>query len=259
MMLAPALAILISAFAFAAGSLTLSGALAAAVVGTLCILAGWSWAALLLVYFVVAVACSRLGADDKERRTAGVVAKGGQRDAVQVLANGGVFAVAAFGSTHADGAPAMLLAAAALGALAAASADTLATEIGTLMGGEPRSLLSWRHVPAGTSGGVTIVGSLGMLVGALLVAGAACALMPVHHVLAAAAGGVTGALADSVLGAVVQARRHCPQCDRATERRVHDCGSLTTHAGGLIWLDNDLVNLCATIVGAAVAATLAAV
>jgi uncharacterized protein (TIGR00297 family) len=258
-MLAPALAILISALAFAAGSLTLSGAVAAAVVGTLCILAGWSWAALLLIYFVAAVACSKLGADAKERRTGGVAAKSGRRDAVQVLANGGLFALAAFGSTHTDGTATRVLAAAALGALAAASADTLATEIGTLVGGEPRSLLGWHNVPTGTSGGVTSAGSLGMLAGAFIVAGAARALMPVHHVLAAAVGGVAGALADSLLGAVVQERRHCPHCDRATERRVHDCGTPTTHAGGLTWLDNDLVNLCATVVGAAVAATLAVV
>jgi len=259
MLLAPAIAILISALAFAAGSLTLSGALAAAVVGALCILAGWSWGALLIVYFVVAVACSKLGAEAKDRRTGGVVAKGGQRDAQQVLANGGVYATAAFLSTRMHGASATLLAAAALGALAAASADTLATEIGTLLGGEPRSLIRWNRVPAGTSGGITVAGTLGMLAGALLVAGAACVMMPESHAVAAATGGVIGALADSLLGALAQERRHCPRCDAATERRVHDCGTATAHAGGLAWLDNDLVNLAATIVGAVVAATLVVV
>ncbi len=259
MLLAPLIALAVAALAFAAGALTASGAVAAAVVGTLCLIAGWGWAALLIVYFVVAVACSRVGADAKERRTGGVVAKAGRRDAVQVLANGGVFAAGAFLATHVASASAELVAAAALGALAGASADTMATEIGTLAGGEPRSVLGWRKVPAGTSGGITMAGTLGMLAGAMLVAFASHALGLANTILAVVAGGVAGALADSLLGALVQERRHCPACNSATERRVHDCGIATELAGGVAWLDNDLVNLFATLVGAAVAATLAVV
>jgi len=259
MLLALLVALLISALALTAGALTTSGAIAATAVGASCILAGWGWAALLIVYFVVAIAFSRLGADAKARRTGGVVAKAGRRDAVQVVANGGVFALAAFLSTHAAGTLAIALAAAAVGALAASAADTLATEIGTLVGGEPRSVIGWRLVPTGTSGGVTAAGSLALIGGALLVALAAWRLGLTPHAIAAAVGGILGAVADSLLGALVQERRHCPRCDLATERRVHDCGTVTDLAGGLPWLDNDLVNLCATIVGAAVAATLAVV
>jgi len=259
MLLALPVALLISALALAAGALTTSGAIAATAVGALCILAGWGWAALLIVYFVVAIAFSRRGADAKARRTGGVVAKAGRRDAVQVVANGGVFALAAFLSTHATGTLAITLEAAAVGALAASAADTLATEIGTLAGGEPRSVIGWRLVPTGTSGGVTTAGSLALVGGALVVALAAWGLGLTPHAIAAVIGGILGAVADSLLGALVQERRHCPRCDLATERRVHDCGTATDLAGGLSWLDNDLVNLSATIVGAVVAATLAVV
>lgn len=259
MLLALAVAIPIAALALAAGALTVSGALAAVVVGALCVLAGWGWAALLILYFVVAVAFSRLGADAKARRTGGVVAKAGRRDAVQVLANGGLFALAAFLSTRVGSGIAPLVAAAAVGALAASAADTLATEIGTFVGGEPRSVIDWRVVPAGTSGGVSVSGSLAMVGGAILVALAALLLGLTTHVLAATLGGIAGALADSLLGAVAQERRHCPRCDLATERRVHDCGTTTDLAGGVPWLDNDLVNLCATLVGVVVAAALAVV
>lgn len=248
----------VAALAFAVGALTPGGAVAAAVVGALCVHAGWGWATLLIVYFVVAVACSRIGARTKERRTGGVVAKTGRRDAMQVLANGGVFAVTAFLASLASPSLSSVLSAAAIGALAAASADTLATEIGTLVGGEPRSIIGWRAVPAGTSGGVTPFGSLGMPAGALLVAIAARALGLGSMILLVATGGVVGALADSLLGALMQERRHCPQCDRATERRVHDCGTTTELSGGVPWVDNDLVNLAATIVGAVVAAALVA-
>ena len=256
MLLALSAAIPIAALAMAVGALTMAGAVAATVIGALCILAGWGWAALLILYFVVAVAFSRLGASTKERRTSAVVAKAGGRDAIQVLANGGVFALAAFLSAHVSSTSAPVLAAAAAGALAASAADTLATEVGTLVGGEPHSITHWRAVPAGTSGGVTVAGSLAMIAGALLVAFAAVGMRLTPHLTAVALGGVAGAIADSLLGALVQERRRCPRCDVATERHVHDCGTVTEHTGGIARLDNDLVNLCATIVGSAVAAAL---
>jgi uncharacterized protein (TIGR00297 family) len=259
MLFALFVAVSIAALAMAVGALTIAGAVAATVVGALCILAGWGWAALLILYFVVAVAFSKLGADAKARRTGSVVAKTGGRDAVQVLANGGVFAVVAYLSTHATTLGAPILAAAAGGALAASAADTLATEVGTLVGDEPRSLIDWRAVPAGTSGGVTVAGSLAMVGGAALIALAAFGMGLASHVVAVALAGIAGAIADSLLGALLQERRHCPRCNLATERRVHDCGTATEHAGGVSWLDNDLVNLCATIVGAAVAAALTVV
>jgi uncharacterized protein (TIGR00297 family) len=259
MLLALAVAIPVAALALAAAALTMSGAVAAIVIGALCVLAGWGWAALLILYFVVAVAFSKLGAEAKAERTGGVVAKAGRRDAVQVLANGGVFALAAFLSTHLGMPSSEAFAVAAVGALAASAADTLATEVGTFVGGEPRSLTTWRVVPTGTSGGVSIAGSLAMLGGAILVALAASAMGLTAHATVAAMGGVAGAIADSLLGALVQERRHCPHCDLATERRVHDCGTATLLAGGVPWLDNDLVNLCATLIGAAVAAVLAVV
>lgn len=257
MLVALLVAMVVAALAFVAGALTTSGAVAAVVVGALCVLARWGWAALLILYFVAAVAFSKLGADAKARRTGGVLAKAGRRDAVQVLANGGVFALTAFLSSR-SASPSALFAAAAVGALAASAADTLATEIGTFVGGEPRSLTTWRAVPTGTSGGVSAGGSLAMIAGAILVAFAAFGLGLTLHVAAATIGGVAGAIADSLLGALAQERRRCPRCDVGTERRVHDCGTPTEPAGGVSWLDNDLVNLCATLVGAAVAAALAA-
>jgi uncharacterized protein (TIGR00297 family) len=257
MLIALAVAIPIAALALVAVALTMSGAVAAIVLGALCVLAGWGWAALLIVYFVVAVAFSKLGAEAKARRTGSVVAKAGGRDGIQGLAKGGVFAVAAFLSTHASPTSTPMLAAAAAGALAASAADTFATEVGTLVGGEPRSITTWRTVPAGTSGGVTFAGSLAMIGGALLIAVVALGLGLTPHVAAASVGGIAGAVADSLLGALVQERRRCPRCEVATERRVHDCGTVTGHAGGIDWLDNALVNLCATVDGAAVAAALA--
>jgi uncharacterized protein (TIGR00297 family) len=239
-----------------AGSLSTSGAAAATVVGTAAVAAGWPWGVLLVLYFVVASLLSRSGHAEKARRTDAVVAKGGTRDATQVLANGGVFALCALTTLVAEPGAARVLAAAAAGALAAANADTWATEVGTLLGGRPRALLTLRRVPYGTSGAVSAVGSVAMLAGALFIALAARMLGLTDALAAVGFGGAAGAIADSLLGATLQERRWCEACGLATERRQHDCGAPTRFAGGLAVVDNDAVNLLATIVGAAVAALL---
>ena len=253
-----ALSALVALLARRAGSLSRSGATAAVFVGTAAVSAGWTWGALLLAYFVASSALSRLGRAKKERRTSGVVAKGGNRDARQVLANGGAFALGTLLVTLAPGV-AGSASLAALGALAAATADTWATEVGTLVGGTPRSLLTARPVPPGTSGGVSLAGSVAMIAGALFVALVAAALGITRDVALLALvtlAGTVGALGDSIIGATMQERRWCDACARATERRVHDCGATTRLAGGREWMDNDVVNLAATLIGAAVAAAL---
>ena len=226
-------------------------------VGTLAVAAGWSWGALLIAFFVASTLLSRVGAGRKERRVGGIVAKGGERDAAQVLANGGVFAAAALMSLLAPEWPGWT--AVGAGALAAATADTWATEVGTLAGGVPRSITSLKPVPPGTSGGITVAGTLASVAGATFIGALAwVAGWPRDAVLGgAAAGGFAGATFDSLLGATLQARRWCDHCAAATERIVHGCGTPTRPAGGLAWLDNDRVNLAATLVGAGVGALMA--
>lgn len=247
----------IAFIALRAHSLSRSGAIAATVVGTAAVAASWNWGALLIVYFVASSLLSRIGRARKEQLTSGVVAKGDARDATQVIANGGIFATSVLLSAIAVDKVAVTLSLAALGALAAAAADTWATEIGTLFGGTPRSILTLRRVPPGTSGGVSIAGSLAMIGGAAFVAGIAIALDLTGDVTLVIVAGSAGALADSLIGATAQERRWCATCDRGSERRVHDCGSSTRLVGGREWMDNDMVNLIATLIGAVVAALLA--
>jgi uncharacterized membrane protein len=62
--------------------------------------------------------------------------------------------------------------------------------------------------------------------------------------------GTGGMVLDSVLGATLQGRFHCPPCGVDSEHRVHRCGSPTVHTGGLPWLTNDGVNAVSTAAGA---------
>jgi uncharacterized protein (TIGR00297 family) len=231
-------------------TLSTNGMVTAAVVGTLAIAAGWSWGFLLLSHFVASSALSKLGERKKAELVGPVVQKGGERDARQVLANGGLYAVGAVGQLVF---PSPVWYAMGVGALAASAADTWATELGTLAGGEPVSIISGRKVPRGTSGGVTVIGTLAGVGGALFIGAAATlANWPVPFA-AAALGGVSGALADSLLGAILQARRWCELCSKSTERLVHSCGTPTRQAGGVAGFDNDAVNAVCSGVGALVA------
>jgi uncharacterized protein (TIGR00297 family) len=244
------LALLIAGAARRAGSLTAGGAAAATLVGTAAVAAGWSWGMLLILYFVTSTGLSRWRRAERERLTGSVVAKGGARDARQVLANGGLFAVAA---TVAVVRPHDAWAAAGVGALAAAAADTWATEVGTVLGGTPRAVVGWHRVAPGSSGAVTAAGTAGMVAGAAFVA-ACAALLGLGSVAALAGliGGVAGAATDTVAGAVLQTRRWCDRCGSATEQETHRCGARTRVVGGLAPVDNDVVNVLCGVVGAVV-------
>lgn len=250
-----ALAAAISGTAWRLRALSPSGAVAATVIGAIAVAAGWAWCILLVGFFVTSSLLSRYGADEKAARTGGIVAKDDRRDAVQVLANGSPFALAALFALLDPAGP---WPAAGAGALAAATSDTWATELGTLARTAPRSILSGRMVPPGTSGGITVAGLGGALAGALFVGLlVATTGWGVRTAIAAAAGGVAGSTLDSLLGATAQTRRWCGSCGVETERVVHDCGSPTTYSRGLRWLDNDVVNAVAGVAGAAIAQILA--
>lgn len=242
-------AAIVVAAARKARSLSTSGAVCGFIVGTICVAAAWSRGILLLLFFVTSSILSRLGQSRKIALSGGVVEKGGERDMWQVLANGGTYFVAALGSILV---PSGMWYSLGAGALAAATADTWATEIGTYAGGVPISIVSGRRVPAGTSGGISLLGSLAGVAGALFIAlSAALARWPISSA-AILLGGIIGALSDSILGATLQVRRRCEKCANPTERQVHDCGATTVYAGGIKWLDNDVVNFLSTTLGAVV-------
>jgi len=239
-LLGGALAALVALIALRARALSTGGAIAAFAVGTIVFgAAGWRGAAVLLAFFIPSALLSRRGA------------AGAARSAWQVLANGGVAACCALLATRFGAPPAAAFA----GAFAAASADTWGTEIGTRAGQTPVSILTFRRVAIGRSGGITLLGSLATVGGALCVALVAAAL-GVAPLLGAAAGGIAGALLDSLLGASLQALRYCPACARECETLRHECGTATQLRRGVNWIENDAVNFAATLCGAVVAAAI---
>lgn len=242
--LAAGIAVLIAAAGWKARALTVAGAGTAALLGaTILHSAGWEGGVVLLAFFAAGSAVSRV----LPQAASLLDVKGDQRDAWQVLANGGASALGAVWARGEGTLPLWIVTA----SLAAAAADTWATAWGAGSATPPRDVLTGRALPRGASGGVTIRGTTGGAVGGCLVAaigaavGGGVSLLVAATVIAAA-----GMFLDSALGAAAQGRFRCPQCNTPSERRVHRCGARTVREGGWFWLGNDGVNALATAAAA---------
>jgi uncharacterized protein (TIGR00297 family) len=239
------------------GSLSPSGAAGALVVGTLIFgLGGWVWGVLLALFFISSSLLSHFKEDEK-KAAAEKFDKGHRRDIGQVLANGGLGSLIAILSQLT---PSEMWFPIFIGVMGTVTADTWATELGTLARRPPRLITTGRPVDVGTSGGVSPLGTLVSLAGGAIV-GLAAALLsreiqPGMAVLAGAIGGLIGSLFDSLLGATVQQIYYCDVCQKDTERKLHKCGTVTRPLRGWSWLNNDLVNLLASFVGGLMAAAI---
>ena len=237
----------IALLATRARALTSRGGLAAWAVGTVIFGAGgWAGAAAMLTFFGTSTALSRWR---KGRKDALGYEKGGRRDAWQVLANGGVAAACLllpFFFPRIEAARSYLW---FLAALASANADTWATEIGSALGGRTWDMRSGKSAQPGTSGAVSLGGTLAALAGAALIGLLFAPDWPTRLLVTAAGWG--GAFADSLLGAFVQAQWRQIGTDRWTEH-----SQPRTPERGLRFFGNDAVNLLSTLLAVCLAALL---
>jgi uncharacterized protein (TIGR00297 family) len=197
----------------------------------------------LLLLFVLTFYATRLGRERKAR--SGLAEDRRGRNAAQVLANLGVAALLSgmmcydiatkfgwFGDFQGDGPIVRAYFAIPyipmLAALAEATADTVSSEIGQAFGGTPFLLTTFRRVPPGTDGAISLLGTLAGIAAAALIAatGAPALGMSFGECLIAFAAGIAGLFFDSLLGATAERKG---------------------------WVGNDLVNFTSTAFAAAVA------
>ena len=254
LILAGILAAIVAIAAYKFRLLTLGGAWAAFALGTIVFgLGGFAWAFVLIAFFVTSSGLSYLF---KKRKQAveEKYSKGSRRDAAQVFANGGLAGAAVL--FHVLFPQSVYPWIAFSAAFAAANADTWATELGVLNRTSPRLISTWKVVPAGTSGAISLIGTLATIAGSLLIALTAylswrltgletsSRLLLSGIVLVA---GVFGSLVDSYIGATVQTIFWCPVCQKETEKSpLHVCGNQTELIRGWKWLNNDWVNIICT-------------
>ncbi len=248
------LALLISSLAYRAHSLSKSGALAALLLGTIIFgLGGIPWAVLLLTFFITSTLLSRAFKNRKQGLNE-KYSKGDQRDAGQVFGNGGLAAV--FVIVHYFFPESNIGWIGFAASLAAVNADTWATELGVLNPSAPRMITDLRKgVEKGTSGGISLAGTLASLAGSALIALLASLFTANWSLLPLISfAGLAGSLFDSFLGATVQAMYFCPKDNKETEKHpLHTCGTETVHLRGWKWLTNDWVNFACGAFGAVIA------
>jgi uncharacterized protein (TIGR00297 family) len=244
-------------------SLDKSGVLGAIFCGTSIVaMGGWKWGLSLVYFFVSSSLLSTFRAREKAIVASDKFSKGSRRDFSQVVANGGLatFFALCFGISRTPGAIRRAQSG-FVGALATATADTWATELGTLSKTSPRLIKNGEPVAPGTSGGVTPVGMAASALGACSLGFFFWSVEGFHKSLAltpllALLSGMVGSCFDSVLGATLQAMYTCPSCNTETEQHIHHCGSRTKYLRGIAWMNNDVVNFIATSVGSALAIAL---
>ncbi|MGA2975658.1 MAG: DUF92 domain-containing protein [Spirochaetia bacterium] len=249
------------------GSVDPGGAAAGTLVGALIFACGGPLFWLVLIaFFLSSTGLGHVRVREKEWLAA-IHEKGGRRDLFQVLANGGMgmLCAALFRLTGNNG-----WAVGFAVSFASSNADTWASELGVLSKGSPVSLFTFRPVPRGVSGGVSLYGCAMSLAGALLIAlvfaaeNLSLGLFPGRFILLAAfvsGAGFIGSLLDSLLGATLQAQYEPSPDARAaggalvvTERRFSADGVPHRLARGLAFVNNDVVNFtsCAIVTLASV-------
>ena len=236
--------------AYAVRFLDRSGALAASGLAFSVVVLGPGWVLPGVTFFVLSSLLSKAGRTRKAASEARAE-KGSRRDAGQVLANGGVAWALLVAYIFV---PSDALYWGYVGAFAAAAADTWGTEIGTLVGGPTRLVWSGRRVPPGTSGGVSVAGTLGALAGAGIVflsalpfATDALGGFGGTVALVVVGGGFAASFVDSLIGATAQAIYRDARGELTERPGVG--GRAFALVRGRRWITNDRVNLACTLTG----------
>ena len=233
--------------AYLARALTAGGALCAFVMG---VTVFWTTRAEgFLLFMLFFLSCNVVGKISKRLRkgkTEIAEKKGHRRDVMQVVANGLMTTIAALLWFFTSKTVALIMFGAAV---AEATSDTFAGEVGRLSKSGPVSIRNFMPVPVGMSGGVTFLGMVGAFLSSAMIA--FCWYIwfqgvSVYAAVLVCLMGFAGAVMDSYLGASVQAHYVDPDTGMLTENDEKD-GRKLELAQGIRWVDNDMVNLMSNV------------
>ncbi|MCR4416846.1 MAG: DUF92 domain-containing protein [Ignavibacteria bacterium] len=241
--LAFVLAFLISIFSYKMKFLDLGGSavtflLAVFIFG----IGGWKWTIPILTFFIFSSLLSKIAEKISKKDVSSIFEKGSQRDYKQVLANGGVpLLIIVLGNLvplKIDWYSIYLL------SIAIATADTWSTEFGTLFAKNVYLITNFRKVTPGISGGISFIGTLGGVLGSILIIFSAGFFIPLNLkiFLSIVFYALLGNLFDSLMGATIQVIYKCSICGKLTEKKFH-CSKETDYHKGIKFIDNDMVNL----------------
>ena len=202
-LLAAALALIFAGLGSFLRGVSRSGAAAGGLIALVILCAGGlPMFAVLVLVFILTWQATRLGRERKEQL--GIAERPKGRTGAQVLANIWLAAMAIALSMILSWQSALLIAAWA--ALAEAASDTVSSEIGKGFGKRAWLITTWREVPVGTDGGVSLVGMMAGLLAAVVIAFASLTMVNLTGAYIIALCGFAGMICDSFLGAVFERR-----------------------------------------------------
>ena len=216
-------------------SLSLSGALSGFLIGVLIFgSGGWVLISPLVFFFI----SSSLLSFSKKKQPS-------KRNAMQIVANGGVpafFALCYFFFSNEY----FLLG--FIGALAASTSDTWATEIGFLSKKRPYLIFTSKQVNKGVSGSISLIGTIGSIAGAMSIGLISFCIFDFDLILAIQVSfvGFLGSFIDTLLGRFAQSKFLCKICDKETEDGSQCCSN-TILWSGFKWVDNNTVNFLSSL------------
>ncbi|MBK5200312.1 MAG: DUF92 domain-containing protein [Spirochaetaceae bacterium] len=239
--------VLIAIISYKTKQLTISGAILAAVFGTIVTLAFGTGGLLVYIFFIVAAGVlSKINENNKIYQEAEEIQeKGNQRDAAQVFANAGIVFVLAFIYILQ---PSIIILIIFGASVSEAVCDTASGEVGMLFNGKTVSIITGIPQKSGLSGGVSYEGTLGGFVAVLITAMIwytcffTTGITTITYFFIVTVAGFSGCMVDSLLGASIQAHYYDNQTDKLTEKSHNEEGHALPLVKGNAFFDNDKVN-----------------
>lgn len=243
----------IAFIAYKKRSLSLSGVIAAIIVGTIIYyLGGVLSFTLMMGFFISSSILSKLL---KERKKAldKIHEKGDRRDWVQVVANGGVAIVYLILYRYYNNETFLVISSISF---AVSNSDTWASEVGVLSKGKTVSIITFKKIEKGISGGISLLGTLSALAGATFISIVFSILYIVlngfkieiyYWSILIVLLGFLGSIIDSILGATIQGHYYDEENNCVTEKKK---GKLIK---GIKIVNNDIVNILSNLLATTMA------
>ena len=256
--------------------LTLNGALSALLVGTLISFAGWDYLVILYAFFISSTIATDIHKHIKTTLYGNVYAKEKKRNAIQVLCKGlfpsCISVIIAYCKPMLSNKCVNLLSGIYIGYFVSANADTWASELGIASTKEPVLITTFKTVPKGTNGGVTLFGTCMSICGGcfITIVEIICNVIKgtndvtMHmisiKIIVGCVIGFVGSLLDSIIGAVFQMTIYNTKTKQIVEQQEYMSMSKTErnifYVNGKDVLSNSQVNLITCIISSVICGVL---
>jgi uncharacterized membrane protein len=123
---------------------------------------------------------------------------------------------------------------------------------------DPVLITTLKKVHRGTSGGISLLGTIATLAGGFLIGLSGLISVKIAElnlpwtglilILKSILSGAGGSIIDSLLGASIQRQFLCQTCSRGSEKIICRCGKKNIRVRGFSFIGNDMVNFISSMI-----------